>query len=475
MKKDSKVIKKDVDSLKSSIEEMKGNKHSISEKESKTSTPKMPIIIRLFEILSIIGAVFFFGIAFIGFFIPIQQFIFSFLTSIDQSVRWPAIYIGVAYLVTILLYYNVFRFGFLGVISDGLDQAWKRCRENFMHFQIWFIVIGAILLIPELFLMNSTNVGDEFTYGMQETSQESKSQFQQLIEEVKCSLSVECIEKQQNQEENQQAETTAYDMRISPSLNSYRESQLENREFPINLEVQSRGGNLYLEKVECYKGAPLEENLIDSNELDGREIEQDNLGTIGGVSCDLSSLEVNQTQDIKITPAIYYTLTLDYTQQIPIVDYQLYREEVNGEITQRQIKDEVSVESPTNTVSNALTISRNLNPGLPIIINTPQNGNQNYFLDLTFEKNTLSLGEIQSTQLKEVSYSENTFEFTNLSLPYTIEAYDGITSLPLEFRVIQDSLESQGTSQITLPIKMQFENTLVKKNQRISFTLIDDQ
>lgn len=471
-KKELGLLSKDVNNLEESIEDMKGKGHSISTPESKVKEASSSGTTRF--LFGVIFTVLFFS--FIGsiveFFSPLNEIILSSLLSFDDSVKFYMIYTISALILTILIYVDVFKF-VLDCFLSGIEPAKKKLNKMF-SWQYKIILVLALLVLAEMFFIGSSVNSDDIIYNFGESTEGTTQTSSNFFKDIMCKFDPQCFMQQQNQQSDTQAETTSYEMRIEQSLSSYRESQLQTRELPINLEVESKGGRIFLDKVECYEGAPFEKNLLDSRNLGHKEIKNQNLAVVGGINCDVSGLSVDETKEVEITPVIYYTLVLDYNQQIPIVDFRKYREEQGEDISENRIREEVEVLSPVNTASSALSISRYINPNLPIIINGDTQLPTTYYMDLTFEKSSSSLGEIQKTTLINLSYSQNHFTFNELNLPYNVESYDGITSLPLEFSISTTSLDSQGSSQITLPIRMTFENSMKKEDRRIKFTLIND-
>lgn len=459
------------------IDEINNKVNSIDSQDSQTHPPKTPSIFRLFEIIGITAFVFFFFSSIIGLWDTIQTTIFSILSSFDPNIKFPIWYMGISFVYALLLYYNFFVYG----VYQSVVYGFHKSLENFTNSlkkQLWIILPLAVLIIVEVsFLSSSTSVGstaDEIFYTTDETTEQSGSFFDKQIEKIRCSLDAECIRKQQNQDDSQQVSSVKYNMRITSGLPSYRKSQLTSREYPINLEIQSNQGKLYLDKIECYRGAPLEKNLLDTKELQHREIVHETSEVVSGISCDLSSINIDQTENIEITPVIYYTLEQEYTQEIPLVDVEMFNQEKGEIFSSSQIRSQIEVPTPQNTLQQALEIKRSMNPQPPLMINNPQMSSyETYFMDLTFEKSNSNLGKITSTTLLEIQYPQSQFQFTTTT-PYEITAYDGITSLPLEFTVIASNLNNEGSSTVTYPIKMKFENTMVKDDQRITFTLIDD-
>lgn len=469
---------KEIKEFGKTIEEMNNKINSLDVETSKTKGPKTPSLFRLIEVIGIAAFVFFFFSSIIGFWDSIQTSIFAFLTSFDSNVKWPVAYMVTSFIYAFLLYYNFFVYGIYQSIVYGFQKSLENFTESLKKWQLWFILPLAVFVIVDVsFLSTSTSTEsaiDEVFYGAGESSEEGESFFNKQIQKIMCSLDAECIRQQQNQEDSQQVSSVKYNIKITSGLPSYRESQFESREYPINLEIQSNNGKLYLDKLECYNGVPFEENLIDTKNLNHQEITHETSEIVSGISCDLSSLQVDESEDITISPVLYYTLEQEYTQEIPLVDFEMYNQEQGQEFSVSQIKSKVEVPSPQNTLQEALEISRSMNPQLPLIINGPQSTSyETYFMDLTFEKSNSNLGKINSTTLLEVQYPQNQFQFTR-TIPYEITAYDGITSLPLEFNLLTSTLNSQGSSVVTYPIKMKFENKMVKDDQRITFTLIDD-
>lgn len=460
------------------IDEMNNKVNSIDSQNSQTHAPKTPSVFRFFEIIGIITFVFLFFSSIIGLWDTIQTTIFSALSSFDPNIKFPALYMAASFIYALLIYYNFFIYGIYQSIVYGFQKSLDNFTKSLKTWQLWAILPLAVFIIVDVsFLGPSTSVGstvDEIFYTTDETTEESGGFLDKQLQKILCSLDAECIRKQQNQEESEQVSSVNYNIKITSGLPSYRESQFESREYPINLEIQSNQGKLYLDKIECYRGVPLQKNLLDTKDLLHREIIHENSEIVSGISCDLSTISINQTQDIEITPVLYYTLEQEYTQEIPLVDVEMFNQEKGTEFSISQIKSEVEVPTPQNTLQQALEIKRSMNPQLPLMINNPQAAAyETYFMDLSFEKSNSNLGKINSTTLLEIQYPQNQFQFTTTT-PYQITAYDGITSLPLEFNVLATNLNDEGSSVITYPIKMKFENTMIKDDQRISFTLIND-
>ena len=452
-----------------------GMRHTHSFNEHKPEHLRENFYIRLMEIGTIIFLLATFLTTILNSFFPIHMFFFNTITSMVDDILLTWAYNALAFLLVIMIYFNVFYFLVIKLPIKGSQETYRDFEES-LPKQIFIILIPTlIVLVDAFFLTGAVSFQEQAAYSVGEYANETTTGLSDAWSEFTCLFSPQCVLNRQDREDDRQATSVDYEINLEDRITSRGYEQIKESELNIPYSAETGEGEIYLDELRCYKSTPMADNLLDTQDLENRRISHSSMNSIGGLSCDISDIEIDETREIKIVPVLYFTIPIEYYQEITIVDLERFANNIGEEITEDniyditdEVREEVQVNQPTNSARNALRISRYVDPSLPAILHEHEHIFSEFFFDFSFEEVNTRLGDIRNVNLKSLDYSQDYLDIDKPTLPYEIDSYDGTTALALNMEVVAQNLD---TTEVDVPVLMNFNTSMVKDDSSLTFTL----
>jgi len=294
-------------------------------------------------------------------------------------------------------------------------------------------VVAVFLLIFVFFFATNTlgiTIGERIST-ISNPLNSTTASLRELFKEIKCDMNTECILNKKNNKELTQTSQTAYSISFQrqPELSFTLAELKDSGEWPLNYDIQAKGGKLFINSITCYQDKIDEAHFISKKDLKSEEIKPSEKSTYDKAICDLSKIKLNKTTRVKIIPVLEFTLIGNYEEDIPFINKELLT------TTLKKVA-EIKKKYPSESLeSNSLfKVTRTFSPEPPLIFSN--NEQKKVIMLYTFEKESSysSFGKIKEATLDEITNLPSGFEEADsILLPKSLSVSKGKTSIRLNF------------------------------------------
>lgn len=463
-----KRIKSSVDDMvkKASVSNENAARAAMSAGQSnytRTVQPSMNWIFRILLVFILIFTIFSFGI--ISMIIEVFSGLFntSIITGMigESASAWLSVIIP----------------GFIILIIITAALPFKDMQEVVRkEFKVAFIIIILILGIGGV--MNSDFML-KYSYEEKEDiiTENTKSNYMSLIDEIKCSFSPECIRMRMNENDARETRNSKYDITFRKPISDSTIMTLKDldRKMPLYYTITSTN-DMNIQEIKCYFNEREEENLLDTitiNETIKTTISNKYEPNLG---CDLSKAKDMITENdekYKIITVLTLDTVTQFNQEIPVINYQelLEKEGLDPNeyysrpylqgIISSYVKDSDKEFTKTNDAISVKT--RGLNDKLPIVSQDEEQDEIRFTLAVEKDQYT-NFGKLIAGRIEDITLpSSLTFGEETTASDYTEEiqfedqVYEKIISVKENPSNQLDTF--MASSDMKMRIAMTFEKT----------------
>ena len=294
----------------------------------------------------------------------------------------------------------------LMVIFKASDKKIK----GFMNVFYFILFVGVILLGVGYF-DTSTLEGQENIEEFGSEAGSVTSGYFDKIKQIFCDAGLrdDCVE----EVEGKVVETTddfPYLLRFEEDKNPLivEMNNLDSESIIANYDVVARG-DLVIKEFKCYINSKKEENLFYSKPLDVT-IKEDSYEPIFYSCLNFTDklikrelLEYKDRQEVKIIPVLVVDLYSTITQEVPVIDYNMYKEEFGAREMKNKWLEFSDKHQEIKDVSGKIRVESTFYDKLPIILGDDNKQKRPH--SLIFEKlSSVSFGRFSQGEITKVEF-----------------------------------------------------------------------
>jgi hypothetical protein len=453
--------------------------NSVEEKKEKEIPNNYGIIFRLIQVIAILF-VFFYSIQFnvFSYFITLQEFIFDIFLNFEPNL--VGAYSIFSIMITFLIYFNIYWYVLIKSLFVGFQKSIESLSKNVSKIQGPLLVFFLVIFVIDItFFENRADYAqdlDDFRANWNGEEQGQQTVLQAWWERTSCSWDPQCLLEKKNVNSVETSSSSSYKISLDESkiYSPYQSTDL--KEFLIPYEIEAKGNEILLDKIECYHEYKNEENLISTKDLEQRKVSFNSARIIPNIYCDLSSLisENNFNKEMKIFPILYYTIITDFSQEIPFVNYDQFKipyDNDNYYFIEDEARKKYPLENGIDT-TDIINIEPLLTPEPPLLLGAEE-FQKDFRLQVRFKAQSSSIGTVVNARVLSMQYPE-TFLTLNKeqTFPQELGTSKGESTLILPFS-INHQAQIQGVEIARESIKFDIETQMKLDRESFEFILIE--